>query len=227
VIARASRAVLGESCQQDKPAAVISPWCNSHTRRMLDIAGAACLLVPALPLMAITAALVKLTSPGPALFQQTRLGRGGKPFTLLKFRTMAHQPVASGLGLTRSGDSRVTAVGRLLRQWKLDELPQLINVLRGDMSLVGPRPDLAKYYATLSAELRQILQVRPGVTGAASLAYRHEESVLAQVAPGQLEGFYTRTLLPEKVRLDLEYAAQANCWTDLRTLFRTLFRVLD
>ena len=223
--ARANCAELVESASSGKIAVAISPWCNSRMRRMLDATGAASLLIATSPLMAAAAALVKLTSPGPVLFRQERLGRGGKPFQLLKFRSMAHRPAVSGPELTRGGDSRVTPVGRFLRRSKLDELPQLVNVLRGEMSLIGPRPDLAKYYAALSPEQLQVLEVRPGLTGAASLAYRHEESVLARVEPDQLESFYTRTLLPQKVQLDLDYAARASCGTDIGMLFRTLFHL--
>ena len=197
-----------------------SPWNNSVTKRLLDGAFAAGLLALLSPVLLAIAVLAKCTSSGPVFYCQKRVGRHGVLFTLVKFRSMA-----SGVGgpsLTRNEDRRISRFGRLLRKWKVDELPQLINVLLGQMSLVGPRPDLPQYVSQLPAELKQILQLLPGVTGAASLRYRHEEYLLSQVGAGSLDDFYCAKLLPDKVRLDLEYAHHANLLSDLRILFWTL-----
>src|SRR5262249_16690043 len=131
--------------------------------------------------------------------------------------------VANGLGVTRSGDTRVTSAGRWLRKWKLDELPQLLNVLRGEMTLVGPRPDLAEFWALASPKDQAVLALTPGITGAASLAFCDEEPLLTVVPPGHLISFYLEELLPQKARLDLDYAARATFRSDCDMLLQTLF----
>ena len=204
----------------------LSPWCFCRAKRALDVLCSITLILATLPLMAIVAMLIKSTSPGPALFRQRRLGKNGGRFQLLKFRTMHHGRRALGLGLTRHGDPRVTRVGRLLRKWKLDELPQLFNVLCGEMSLVGPRPDLPKYFQGLRAEQRLVLTLSPGITGAASLRFRNEEMLLAEVTPEQLESFYVNTLLPQKIELELEYARGASMFSDATMLLRTAAALL-
>jgi lipopolysaccharide/colanic/teichoic acid biosynthesis glycosyltransferase len=198
-----------------------SGWCHSAAKRAFDLLCAVPVLISALPLMLLIAAVVKLTSEGPVLFRHRRVGVEGKEFSLLKFRTMAHQRREAGPAVTRAGDPRVTPAGRLLRKWKLDELPQLINVVRGEMSLVGPRPDSAEYLDALPSEYRRVLRLRPGITGAATVQLRHEEQLLAEIPPEQLVHFYVGTLLPRKVRLDLEYATRASFRTDMALLFRT------
>src|SRR5438876_4012784 len=204
----------------------LSPWCFCPLKRSLDVIYSVMLLVATLPLMTIVAVLIKSTSPGPVLYRQRRLGKNGAQFQLLKFRTMHHGRRALGLGLTRHGDPRVTRVGRFLRKWKLDELPQLFNVLRGEMSLVGPRPDLPKYFQGLRAEQRLVLTLSPGITGAASLRFRNEEMLLPEVTSEQLESFYVNTLLPQKIELELEYARGASMFSDATMLLRTAAAVL-
>ena len=204
----------------------LSPWCFCRTKRTLDVLCSMVLILATLPLMAILAVLIKCTSPGPVLFRQRRLGKNGCEFQFLKFRTMHHRRRASGLGLTQYRDPRVTGVGRFLRKWKLDELPQLFNVLRGEMSLVGPRPDLPEYFQGLRTEQRLVLSLFPGITGAASLRFRHEEILLAEVAPEHLESFYVNKLLPQKIDLELEYARSANLFSDGAMLLRTAAAVL-
>ena len=180
------------------------------------------ILVPfVLPVMAIITLAIQATSGGPVLFRQRRLGRGGTKFELLKFRTMHHARPTAGSGLTQRGDRRITPIGRLLRRCKLDELPQLFNVLRGEMSLVGPRPDLPEYFESLDAKQRRVLSLTPGITGAASLKFRNEEALLAQVDQERLESFYVETLLPQKIALDLEYARTATAVTDTAMVLRT------
>jgi len=199
-----------------------SPWCFSTTKRWFDFCFATVVLVISSPILLLLGLLVRLTSSGPALFRQTRVGKDGREFTLLKFRTMVHKRDHAGPGLTRRGDLRVTSIGRILRQWKLDELPQFINVVQGDMSLVGPRPDLAAFWAALNTEQKPVLCLRPGITGRATLTFRNEEAILDKVPREQLTAFYLTTLLPEKVRLDWEYAQQATFLTDFKVLLDTI-----
>jgi lipopolysaccharide/colanic/teichoic acid biosynthesis glycosyltransferase len=186
----------------------------------MDIFGSAVALVLLSPLFLLVALAVRLSSPGPAIFRQWRVGRGGREFQLLKFRTMTVQ-AGDAPGVTRAGDCRVTKVGRWLRKWKLDELPQLVNVLRGEMSLVGPRPDLDDFWRQTSCSARQVLNLIPGLTGAASIVFRNEEDLLAEIAPEQLTTFYVQKLLPEKARIDLDYASRANFVTDCALMLRT------
>lgn len=178
----------------------------------------------ALPLLLI-ALWIRFDSPGPALFRQERVGRHGRPFRIHKFRTMheAHgaAPVASSLSLTPHGDPRVTRVGRWLRDRRFDELPQLIDVLYGHMSLVGPRPELAEFVNHYPPELRQqILSVRPGITDPASLAFRDEGRVLA--ASSDPRRTYLEELMPAKIRLQADYARSAGFTSDLRVLWRSM-----
>jgi lipopolysaccharide/colanic/teichoic acid biosynthesis glycosyltransferase/glycosyltransferase involved in cell wall biosynthesis len=196
-------------------------WNYSPIKRAFDLVCASILLLVSSPLMLVLAVLVKFTSSGPVLFRQTRVGKLGREFKLLKFRSMRHARQQAGPGITAEGDSRVTGVGRFLRKSKFDELPQLINVICGHMSLVGPRPDLPEFMAGLIGEQKQILELRPGISGAASLRFRNEEKLLKQAPPGQLTAFYVKQVLPEKVRIDMEYAERASLFGDLGILFRT------
>jgi lipopolysaccharide/colanic/teichoic acid biosynthesis glycosyltransferase len=204
-----------------------APWSLSGSKRLFDICCAIVLCAAAAPMMVMLALVVRASSRGPFLFRQNRVRKNGEEFPLLKFRTMyCHGGNNSGPLVTRSGDSRVTRVGRWLRKWKLDELPQFVNVLTGDMSLVGHRPDVLKYMQTLTGQDRNILYFRPGMTSPASLRFRNEEQELAKVAPEEMEQFYVSTLLPQKVRMDLDYAERATFSTDCRILLRTAFSVL-
>src|SRR5262245_39812971 len=147
------------------------PSADDALRRMLDVTVAGALLIALSPLLAVLALLVRATSPGPALFRQTRIGRNGRPFVLLKLRTMCTDTRCTGPAITAGADPRITPLGARLRRIKLDELPQLWNVLRGDMSLVGPRPELPSYVARYTAAERAVLRIRPGITDPASLAW--------------------------------------------------------
>lgn len=201
-------------------AMVASAWCNSRAKRLLDFSSAVILLLITSPVILAAALFIKLLSPGPVFFRHRRCGKHGREFEVLKFRTMHHRQNA-GPGVTRSGDQRITNIGRLLRKWKLDELPQLINVLRGEMSFVGPRPDLPQYYATLSDSELAVLALAPGITSLATLQFRDEESLLADVPPDQLENYYVTAVLPQKIHIELAYARSA-CFTgDLTIMFRT------
>ena len=195
------------------PSSDASPWVSSAGRRCFDFAMASVFLAMASPLMALAALLVRVTSPGPVLFRQHRAGRYRVPFTLYKFRSMHVNP-EPGSPLTVDGDPRVTRVGAFLRRYKLDELPQLWNVLRGDLSLVGPRPKLP-HLEPLD------LPYRPGVTGIATLAFRNEERILSELRDGHVHAFYDRCVKPRKAQLDRQYMRSATLWSDLGLLWRT------
>ena len=194
-------------------------------KRLFDLllAGAGLLLL--LPLMLVIALWIKLDSPGPALFRQERVGRFGVPFRIHKFRTMLDAPASNGLQITVGRDARITRAGKLLRRYKLDELPQLFDVLRGAMSLVGPRPEVPRYVALYPAALREkVLSVRPGITDLASIRYRDENALLAAAADPERE--YTEVVLPAKLRYAAEYVDHANLATDLRLIGLTLKTLL-
>ena len=171
------------------------------------------------PLLVVIAAFIAAERSGPILYSQERVGLGGRPFRLWKFRTMRPDSDATAL-LTVEGDERVTPVGRSLRKWKLDELPQLWNVLRGEMSLVGPRPEVSRYVNLYTPEQRRVLDLKPGITDPASLAYRDESVVLRGAA--DIERLYVEELMPDKIRLNLEYARTASVWSDFVVILRTI-----
>ena len=186
-------------------------------RRALDLMLAFFGVLLFSPVFAVLAIAVRLSSPGPIIFRQQRVGRMGELFTIYKFRTMEAQPQPKGLSVTRHGDRRVTSVGRLLRRYKLDELPQLVNVLRGDMSLVGPRPKLPDHQHRQA----QCMPFRPGITGAATLVFRCEEEMLRQIPEEQIEAFCKYKLTPYKANLDYEYAERCTFGSDLALMLRT------
>lgn len=190
-------------------------------KRVLDVTLASVGLVVSAPLLGLAALALKLESRGPVLFGHPRVGRGARPFLVWKLRTMTHARPSGDAELTVAGDARVTAVGRILRRTKLDEVPQLWNVLRGEMSLVGPRPEVPRYVALFPSEYEQLLAVPPGITDPASIAYRHEESLLA--ASSDPERDYLERILPDKLRLSREFLASPSLAADLRVLARTLW----
>jgi len=194
------------------------------TKRALDVTVAVLGLALLWPVLVVVAIAVALSSPGPVLHRAQRVGRGGQPFTLYKFRTMVRDAAASGPGVTAGGDARITKVGRVLRRTKLDELPQLVNVLLGDMSLVGPRPEDERYVELYTPEQRRILDVRPGITSPASITYRDEEAVLR--GADDLEAAY-RELMAEKIRIDLAYLQRRSVRSDLGVLWRTALAVVN
>ncbi|MGH9317402.1 MAG: sugar transferase [Thermoanaerobaculia bacterium] len=175
-------------------------------------------LLLSLPLLAVGGALVLLTSPGGALFRQERVGRGAKTFFLCKLRTMRSS--ADGSDVTASDDARITRVGRFLRRTKLDELPQLWNVLRGEMSLVGPRPEVPRYVDVGNPLWKEVLRVRPGMTDPVSLSLRDEEALLARI-PGDRERYYREELQPQKLLGYGQYLQARSIWTDIQVLWRT------
>jgi lipopolysaccharide/colanic/teichoic acid biosynthesis glycosyltransferase len=176
------------------------------------------------PVLVGVAAVVKLSGPGPAIFRQQRVGQGGVPFTSWKFRTMV-PGAGTGSDLTMAGDERVTRVGRLLRAWSLDELPQLVNVLRGDMTLVGPRPETLGLAARYRPDLAAILDYRPGLTGSVQVTMRDVDA--DTVPPGvDPEQHYLEALVPRRVALDLEYLADPTLGRTFGILVRTIVHVV-
>jgi lipopolysaccharide/colanic/teichoic acid biosynthesis glycosyltransferase len=204
-----------------------SDWCGSRRKRVLDIILATLALTVTAPLMLLIALGIRATSPGPVLFRQWRLGLNGQQFQLLKFRTMQDLGAESGPGVTRRGDLRVTELGQWLRGCKVDELPQFFNVLRGEMSIVGPRPDLEQFWRQTTEVERMALAAKPGITGAATLTFSNEEELLAHIPESDLMEFYVRDLLPRKARLDYQYAAHASFWSDCRILVKTIVRLFS
>jgi len=192
---------------------------SAIAKRALDVALCICSLPIAMPLAAVVAAIVKATSPGPVLYRADRIGLHGQPIVVLKFRTMRTD--CEGPRVTRSGDDRVTSVGRVLRASKLDELPQIVNVLRGDMSIVGPRPEDPKYVAGYSEEQRQVLSVRPGMTSLSFLRFGHEQEFIERAAPADAETFYLTQVLPEKLDIELTYVRSWSVRGDMRIIART------
>jgi lipopolysaccharide/colanic/teichoic acid biosynthesis glycosyltransferase len=191
-----------------------SPWVLSSTRRCLDCIVALAALIALTPLILLATLLVRLGSPGPVFFRQRRMGRNGREFTLYKFRSMT-PAIDPGSSITVAGDARITRVGAWLRRFKLDEIPQFWNVLRGDMCLVGPRPKLPHHEALH-------LDCRPGITGVATLAFRREEEFLAGIPARELEAFYELFVKPAKAKMDLEYMRTATLASDLRVLWDTV-----
>ena len=187
-------------------------------KRALDLAVALGGLIVLAPVFAVVAALIKCDSRGPVFYFGDRIGQHGRPFKMLKFRSMVVNADRQGPVITHGDDPRITRVGGVLRRTKVDELPQLWNVLRGEMSLVGPRPEAPCYVALYTPEQRQVLAVRPGITGLAQLAYRNEEECLS---PDTWEREYVNVLMPQKMTLDLEYVRHRSFALDVQILART------
>jgi lipopolysaccharide/colanic/teichoic acid biosynthesis glycosyltransferase len=191
-----------------------------HGKRWFDFSAAAVgLLLLILP-MALIGLMIWLTDGWPVLFRQQRVGRRGRLFSICKFRTMTNRPAADST-ITISGDARVTRLGKLLRRFKLDELPQLANVLKGEMSLVGPRPDVSGYLDRVRGDAERLLALRPGITGPATLAFRNEEELLAQAADPKR--YNDEIIFPEKVRVNLTYLDAQSLATDLACIVNTIF----
>ena len=191
------------------------------TKRIFDVVVSAVGLVFLAPLLAVIALCLKLESRQPVLYRQERAGRFGVPFRIHKFRAMQSDADRKGLLITIVGDPRVTAVGKWLRRYKLDELPQLVDVLRGDMSLVGPRPEVSKYVAIYAPEIRDlVLSVRPGITDMASIAFRNESTLLASSRDPELT--YIEDVLPIKLRQHAAYVKRHSLFGDVAIILRTL-----
>jgi len=193
-------------------------------KRWLDLAFAAAGLVLLSPLLVAVAAAVRLTSPGPAFFRQQRTGQFGKPFRIFKFRSMVGSSTAKGALLTAAGDPRITPLGHWLRKSKIDELPQLLNVLAGDMSFVGPRPEVPEYTAKYTEKQRRVLLEKPGVTGPATNAHVNEEELLA--SQPDKEAFYLTTVLPGKLETDIAYCENIRFGEDMKLILTAIGLVL-
>lgn len=196
----------------------------NYGKRWFDAVASLAGLVILLPIFLLIAIAIVLDDPGSPFFLQNRVGLREKVFRIIKFRTMRDAPEDSNSLITARGDSRITRVGRILRRAKLDELTQLFNVLRGDMSLVGPRPEVPKYTNHYSAEQRTVFDLRPGITGPAAIAYANEEEVLSRQA--NPEQHYVEVLLPEKLAIDLRYCRNVSFSKDTTLIFGTFGRLL-
>ena len=192
-----------------------------HLKRACDVAASAAGLIVLSPLMLAVAAAMKLVDPGPVLFSQTRAGLASKPFKIFKFRTM--RAGGGGPQITCGDDARVTPLGRLLRRTKIDELPQLFNVLRGDMSVVGPRPEVPKYVELFKSDYAVILSVKPGITDYAAIKYRDEEAVLRAYRDPEV-GYVTK-VLPDKIALYRRYIENVGFATDMKIILATVAKV--
>jgi lipopolysaccharide/colanic/teichoic acid biosynthesis glycosyltransferase len=197
---------------------------NNLIKRFFDIVIASIALVVLSPLLLAVALLVCVTSPGPVFFRQERIGRDFRPFRILKFRSMVQDASKQGSLITFGADPRITKVGRFLRATKIDELPQLFNVLLGDMSLVGPRPEVRKYVEMFRDDYAEVLRVRPGITDPASIKYHIEAEILGGAADPERE--YVERVLPEKIRMGKEYARDSSLRLDLVIIGKTI-RILS
>ena len=192
-------------------------------KRTFDFVTACLALFLLSPLLLLLALLIKIDSPGPALFKQERMGRGFRPFLIYKFRTMVSDAPHRGGAITFGADPRITRIGRALRKAKIDELPQLINILRGEMSFVGPRPEVRRYVELFREEYTEVLRVLPGITDLASLKYRDEAEILGRF--DDPEEAYVKHILPEKIKLAREYARHSSLFFDLTLILKTLLRL--
>jgi lipopolysaccharide/colanic/teichoic acid biosynthesis glycosyltransferase len=199
--------------QQKQPSIFYGP-----AKRLFDLLLSLALLVVFAPVLAVVAWLIKREDGGPVFYGGPRTGQNGRPFKILKFRTMVLNAERLGPGITTGDDHRITRIGRFLRHYKLDELPQLVNVLKGEMSLVGPRPEAPAYVALYTPEQRQVLTVKPGITGLAAIEYRHETQLLQSAT---LTDVYEREIMPAKLKLDVEYIRHRSFLYDLQLLART------
>lgn len=197
-------------------------------KRIFDLIFTVPGLIVLLPFFVLIALWIKLDSKGPVFYLQERVGRYGETFKIYKFRTMVKNADKIGGAITIGDDPRITKVGRFLRKYKIDELPQLINVLKGEMSLVGPRPEVIKYVNLYTSEQREVLNLIPGITDPASIKYRNENILLAASrdtyeASYDPEQVYIQEIMPDKIRINLEYASRATILTDFQIVVKTIF----
>jgi len=192
-------------------------------KRGFDIIFSLLGLIVLLPAFLVIATAIKLDSNGPVFFRQVRVGKNGKEFKILKFRTMVVDAEKKGLQITVDKDSRITKVGRFLRKYKLDEFPQLINVLVGDMSFVGPRPEVPKYVALYNDEQKIVLKVKPGITDIASIEYKDENTLLNQ--NDNPEKIYIEEIMPEKLKLNIDYIKSISIIYDIKLILKTILRI--
>lgn len=194
------------------------------SKRIFDILFSSIGLILISPILLVISIIIKITSEGPILFKQVRVGKDNKDFKILKFRTMIVDADKKGLKITVKDDPRITKIGKLLRKTKLDELPQLFNVLLGDMSFVGPRPEVRKYVDLYTEEQKQVLSVRPGITDLASIKYRNENELLDQST--NPEDTYINEIMPSKLKINLDYVKNINLVNDIKLILLTIKTVI-
>ena len=194
-------------------------------KRIIDILVSLIGLICLLPLLLLVAILIKLDSAGPVFFRQIRIGMRFRPFQILKFRTMVQDSFTRSQSITVGDDPRITRVGWFLRKTKIDELPQLINVLRGEMTFVGPRPEVPQYVELFRKDYEEILKIRPGITDLASIKYRDEAALLGQSKNAEEE--YVTRVLPDKINLGKEYIRRSSVFFDLTLIFKTFLKLFD
>ena len=193
-------------------------------KRLMDVTVSGCALLVLWPVLLLIAAAIKIDDPGPVFYRQVRVGRGGKHFRIFKFRTMIVDADKKGLAITVGRDNRITRVGAFLRKSKLDELAQLINVFTGEMSFVGPRPEVPKYVDMYTPYQKQVLLVRPGITDYASIAYRNENDLLDGAEDP--EKMYIETIMPDKIELNMKYLREISPIADIRLILSTIVAVI-
>ena len=197
---------------------------NKSLKRLMDIVSSGLGIILLFPVLLFIAIWIKFSSEGPILFKQIRVGRNGKEFSILKFRTMIINAEKIGTQITIGEDKRITSSGKFLRKYKLDELPQLFNVFKGDMSLVGPRPEVPKYVELYNEEQRRVLEVRPGITDIASLRYKDENDILGKV--DNPEEYYINVIMKDKLKLNLEYIEKCNIFFDVYLIIKTIIKCI-
>lgn len=197
---------------------------NRAIKRIFDIIVSLIGIIIISPILIIVAISIKLDSKGNVLFLQKRIGKDGKPFNIYKFRTMVSNAEKLGAQITVGKDSRITRVGAFLRKYKIDELPQLFNVLKGDMSLVGPRPEVPKYVELYTEEEKKVLEVRPGITDLASIRYSDENDILGKVE--NPEEYYINVIMKDKLKLNLEYIEKSNIFFDIYLIIKTILKCI-
>lgn len=197
---------------------------NGFIKRVFDFFAALIGIIVISPILIVVSIAIKLDSPGNIMFLQKRVGRDEKEFYIYKFRTMVTDAEKLGKQITVGKDSRITKVGAFLRKYKIDELPQLFNVLKGDMSLVGPRPEVPKYVALYSEEQKKVLSVRPGITDLASLRYSDENEILGKV--DNPEEYYINVIMKDKLNLNLEYIEKSNLFFDISLIIKTIIKCI-
>ena len=197
---------------------------NRVIKRIFDIVASGLGIIVLSPILIVIALIIKKESDGPVFFKQIRVGEKGKNFEILKYRTMVVDAEKLGRQITVGNDNRITKIGGFLRKYKLDELPQLINVFKGDMSLVGPRPEVPRYVEMYNEEQRKVLDVKPGITDLASIRYRDENELLGTAEDP--DDMYINTIMPDKLALNLEYINKSNVFFDIYIILKTIVKCI-
>jgi lipopolysaccharide/colanic/teichoic acid biosynthesis glycosyltransferase len=195
-----------------------------YGKRIFDLTLSIPSLVILSPVFLLSSILIKIETPGPIVFSHERAGRDGRTFKLYKFRTMVNDAFKTGPSITSANDPRITKIGKLLRKFKIDEMLQILNVVNGDMSVIGPRPELKKYVDIFKNEYREVLKIKPGMTDYALIAFRNEEEILSRVK--NIEEEYVKEVLPEKIKLYRKYMEEMGLLTDVKIFFKTILEIL-